>query len=57
MAIDRNLAFIHVRYVSMGGKEHTGVDIFRFNDQGKIIEHRDVLQPVPDKAVIENTMF
>jgi predicted SnoaL-like aldol condensation-catalyzing enzyme len=31
MAIDGDLAFVHVRYLDWGGKEHAGVDIFRFS--------------------------
>jgi len=32
------------------------VDIFRIED-GKIVEHRDVTQDVPEKAANGNTMF
>ena len=28
-----------LRYLNWSGKEHAGVDIFRFNDEGKILEH------------------
>jgi predicted SnoaL-like aldol condensation-catalyzing enzyme len=36
-----------------------GVDIFKFNEKGEIIEHWDVLQPVvdPQKAANTNGMF
>jgi len=56
-AIDGDLAFIHVRYLDWGGKETAGVDIFRFDADGKIVEHWDVLQPVPETANNTNTMF
>src|SRR5271154_2588308 len=57
VAIDGDLAFVHVRYLSMFGKETAGVDIFRFDEAGKIVEHWDVLQPVPASSKNSNTMF
>jgi predicted SnoaL-like aldol condensation-catalyzing enzyme len=57
MAIDGDLAFVHVRYPSWAGKEHAAVVIFRLNEDGKILEHWDVLQPVPETAANNNTMF
>jgi predicted SnoaL-like aldol condensation-catalyzing enzyme len=57
IAIEGDLAFVHVRYLDWGGKETAGVDIFRFDANGKIVEHWDVLQPVPETANNSNTMF
>jgi predicted SnoaL-like aldol condensation-catalyzing enzyme len=34
-----------------------GIDIWRFDDEGKMIEHWDVLQQVPDTTASGNDMF
>jgi predicted SnoaL-like aldol condensation-catalyzing enzyme len=57
IGIDGDLAFVHVRYLDWGGQETAGVYIFRFNDEGKVVEHWDVLQPVAASSNNGNTMF
>lgn len=55
--VDGDLVAVHA-HVTMGPSDRgmAVVDIFRF-DNGKIVEHWDVAQPVPEKSANENTMF
>jgi predicted SnoaL-like aldol condensation-catalyzing enzyme len=57
IAIDGDLACVHARYLSLFNQEIAGVDIFRFDANGKIVEHWDVLQPVPATSKNTNTMI
>jgi predicted SnoaL-like aldol condensation-catalyzing enzyme len=52
---DDDLVVVHYR-VAMGGADLAVADIWRFEDD-RIVEHWDVVQPVPDPELTPNGMF
>ena len=56
-AADGDLVWLHIH--ATNGENDRGqaiIDVFRVKD-GKIVEHWDVIQDVPEKAANNNTMF
>jgi predicted SnoaL-like aldol condensation-catalyzing enzyme len=47
----------HQHWPTDANQDWAGIDIFRFDDMGKIVEHWDVLQVVPAESAHGNSMF
>jgi predicted SnoaL-like aldol condensation-catalyzing enzyme len=54
---DGDHVILHCRQTWPGDQDYAGIDIFRLDDDGKVVEHWDVLQVVPTDSKNGNGMF
>ena len=52
-----SLVALHTHQVWPGNDEYVTMDFFRFDDSGKIMEHWDSMQQIPNSSANNNTMY
>ena len=52
-----NLVALHTHQVWPGNEEYVTMDFFRFDENGKIVEHWDAMQEIPDETKNGNPMY
>ncbi|MEC8849283.1 MAG: nuclear transport factor 2 family protein [Pseudomonadota bacterium] len=52
-----DLVALHTHQTWPEGKEYVTMDFFRFDDNGKIVEHWDSIQPIPEQTKNGNPMY
>ena len=52
-----DLVALHTHQTWPGGEEYVTMDFFRFDDNGKIVEHWDAMQVIPEETKNGNTMY
>lgn len=52
-----DLVALHTHQVWPGNDEYVTMDFFRFDTEGKIVEHWDAIQQIPEGNLNGNTMY
>ncbi|MBE9467400.1 MAG: nuclear transport factor 2 family protein [Bacteroidetes bacterium] len=54
---ENNLVALHTHQTWPNNDEYVTMDFFRFDANGKIVEHWDSIQQIPEKSANNNTMY
>lgn len=52
-----DLVALHTHQTWPGNEDYVTMDFFRFDESGKIVEHWDSIQQVPDESKNGNRMY
>lgn len=52
-----DLVSLHTHQTWPGNDQYVTMDFFRFDEDGKICEHWDAIQQIPEKSANGNTMY
>lgn len=52
-----DLVALHTHQIWPGNDQYVTMDFFRFDENGKICEHWDAIQQIPEKSANPNTMY
>jgi predicted SnoaL-like aldol condensation-catalyzing enzyme len=52
-----DLAALHTHQMWPDNEEYVTMDFFRFDENGKIVEHWDSMQIIPETSAHKNTMY
>lgn len=54
---EKDLVALHTHQTWPSNDEYVTMDFFRFDEKGKIVEHWDAMQQIPDFSANGNTMY
>ena len=54
---ENDLVALHTHQIWPGNDEYVTMDFFRFDTNGKIVEHWDAIQQIPKNSANENKMY
>lgn len=54
---ENDLVSLHTHQIWPNNEEYVTMDFFRFDENGKIVEHWDAIQKVPNETLNGNSMY